>query len=137
MITAEEIKEAQRQWGTAVVSGDPDRVMELYAPNAILKPTLSPVIRDSKPGIRAYFEGSKEFEDHGFLAGNRWAEVLFHNLCDPLVNGDFAIDVGKYTFVQRDGQKVVADYTFTYARIDDELRILSQHSSLEYTPQET
>ena len=134
MITTEEIREAQRTWAAAVISGDVERVMELYAPNAILKPTLSPIIRDSEEGIRAYFAGSEKFNDHGFLRGQRWSDVQFSDLCAPLVNPDFAIDVGKYTFIPKDGESVVADYTFTYTKVEDELRILSQHSSLEYTP---
>jgi hypothetical protein len=75
------------RWAAAVASGDPEQVAALYAPEAVLIPTLSPRLRSSPGGIADYFQG--------FLARHPQASVTERHLfsgCDELV------DTGLYSF---------------------------------------
>lgn len=75
------------RWAAAVASGDPQQVAALYAPDAVLIPTLSPRLRSSPGGIADYFQG--------FLARHPQVSVMERHLfsgCDELV------DTGLYSF---------------------------------------
>ena len=43
------------EWNRALLSGDPEQVTALYAPDAILLPTLSSEIRHNHAEIKDYF----------------------------------------------------------------------------------
>ena len=76
-----------QRWAAAVASGDPQQVAALYAPDAVLIPTLSPRLRSSPGGIADYFQG--------FLARHPQVSVMERHLfsgCDELV------DTGLYSF---------------------------------------
>ena len=51
-----EISDQLNRWNRAVASVDPDRVLECYAEDAVLLPTLSARIRRNHAEIRDYFE---------------------------------------------------------------------------------
>lgn len=131
MISLNDLKIAHEDWACAIVSGRSDNVMRLYSDYAILKPTLSSIIRRNPQDIRAYFDGSEKFGDIGFI-NNNWKEVRFIKSGNTIIRNDIAIDVGKYIFVAQDGIELIADYTFTYEKTVSGLKILSHHSSLPF-----
>lgn len=127
-ISASEVQEHQEKWGRAVANKDIDTLMNLYHPQGILNPTLSPIVRRNATDIRSYFLGEK-FNDPGFLK-NKIVSVRFTN-SQPRIHGAIAIDSGDYEFVQESGDKVLAQYTFVWQKTSDgSCVILSQHSSL-------
>lgn len=129
-ITIEEIRSAQQSWATAVQNKDIQELMSLYAPNAVLKPTLSNAIRRTPEAIRSYFVGDEKLNDVGFLNGNI-SEVNFLE-SEPKLFGDVAIDTGIYGFTKQGGMIVIAHFTFCYQKNSDgKTLIVTQHSSLE------
>src|ERR1700737_428076 len=52
----EDVAVATQAWIDAVNSRDPERVVVLYDPEAVLWGTVSPTIRDSPSAIRDYFQ---------------------------------------------------------------------------------
>jgi uncharacterized protein (TIGR02246 family) len=96
----------------------------LYAPDAVLLPTLSPEIRTDHDGIVDYFEH--------FLARNPSGERTRSVVEVP--DGTTAIDTGLYrfTFTAADGTQTFADarYTFVYEKLDGRWLIVNHHSSL-------
>ena len=119
-----EVKEALNTWLKAVSSGTPDAVMTLYADNAVLLPTLSPVICDTPAKRLDYF---KVFTANEKLQGK----------IDELhtrVHGDIGVNSGHYTFTFiKNGQPVSAAARFTYVYKKTPLgwMILEHHSSLQ------
>ncbi len=118
----------KKKWSTGITTQDVDLILSLYSPKAILKPTLSPIIRTNFEDIKAYFIGSEQYNDSGFI-NNGINKIDF---TQSFIN-EFQkciIDVGKYTFFKLDNQKIEADYTFVYLKDNAELKIISHHSSL-------
>jgi uncharacterized protein (TIGR02246 family) len=123
------ISEAQAEamferWNGALQTGDPDQVVALYSPNALLLPTLSAEPRQSPAAIRAYFE---QFLSHA-PRGRIDSRVLQLG-CNELV------DAGTYSFWLDGDHWVAARYTFVYAFTGGAWRIVHHHSSLVPTPQ--
>ncbi|GHH65769.1 SgcJ/EcaC family oxidoreductase [Promicromonospora soli] len=112
------------RWNAAVETGDPEKVAALYAPDAVLLPTLSPEIRTDHDGIVDYFEH--------FLAKNPSGERTRSVV--EVLDGTTAIDTGLYrfTFTAADGTQTFADarYTFVYEKLDGRWLIVNHHSSL-------
>ena len=113
------------RWNAAVLTEDPEKVADLYAPDAVLLPTLSPEIRTTHAGIVDYMEG--------FLAKHPSGEELRSvvKVLDPRT----AIDTGAYrfTFHNADGttsSTADARYTFVYEKRHGEWLIINHHSSL-------
>ncbi|WP_369372184.1 SgcJ/EcaC family oxidoreductase [Promicromonospora sp. Populi] len=112
------------RWNTLVEAGDPEALADIYAPDAVLLPTLSAEVRTDRAGIVDYFEE--------FLArnpsGERTLSVI--NVLTPTT----AIDTGLYTFTftADDGTVTYADarYTFVYEKHGSEWLIVNHHSSL-------
>ena len=129
IITADQIKVFQQSWANAVVSQDIHLLMALYAPNAVLKPTLSNAIRRSPEDIKHYFIGGGKYNDNGFFNQN-FSKVVFVESA-PVLLGTVAIDTGIYEFSKKDEPKVAAHFTFCLQNSSEEkLIIISQHSSL-------
>jgi uncharacterized protein (TIGR02246 family) len=123
------ISEAQAEalferWNGALQTGDPDQVVALYSPNALLLPTLSAEPRQSPAAIRAYFE---QFLSHA-PRGRIDSRVLQLG-CNELV------DAGTYSFWLDGDHWVAARYTFVYAFTGGAWRIVHHHSSLVPAPQ--
>jgi uncharacterized protein (TIGR02246 family) len=108
-------------WADALASRDPARVVALYAPDAILLPTLSSQIRRNKAEITDYFE---QFLRRGPLG--RVLEGRVRRM------GDVAIHAGLYQFTltaENGRPEVDVRFTFVYQRLEAGWRIVAHHSS--------
>lgn len=112
------------RWNAAVLTEDAEKVADLYAPDAVLLPTLSPEVRTTRDGIVDYFKG--------FLAKHPSGEEI-HSVVKVL-DARTAIDTGiyRFTFHNADGTTTSADarYTFVYEKRHGEWLIINHHSSL-------
>jgi len=123
-VEVKEVQQALNTWLKAVSSGTPDGVMTLYAENAVLLPTLSPVICDTPAKRLDYF---KVFTANENLQG-KIDEI------HTRVMGDVAVNSGHYTFTfNKNGQPVSAAARFTYVYKKTQLgwMIVEHHSSLQ------
>ena len=151
-ITKDEIVNAQKAWGDALVNlgkiytdgrdykkAAENLVDNLYAyqtGQVLFKPTKAADIRFrmTKEGAISYFIGhNKNFpEDKGF-ALEPWTKVQFKN-SGIYINGNVAMAMGKYLFTPQKGDVVKVEYTFGYVKNDDgKINIVLHHSSLPYT----
>lgn len=111
------------RWNAALASGDAHRVANLYAPDAVLLPTVSPRIRTTHREIVDYFTHFLESRPVGRI---QWRSI-------HVLNRDAAIDTGLYRFTLtggNGGRSVVnARYTFVYERRGGRWLIVNHHSS--------
>ncbi len=108
-------------WNEALKSRDPARVTALYAPDAILLPTVSNAVRHNHAEIQDYFAH--------FLEKAPVGRIIESNI---LVMGDVAVHSGLYCFALSDCGKrltVPARFSFVYRKIDGEWKIVEHHSS--------
>lgn len=115
------------RWNQALQTGRSEDVVSLYAPDAILLPTLSNKVRHNHPEIKDYF-------DHFLEAGPRGSI----DEANVRVFGDVAVNSGTYTFDFANGNSVQARYTYVYQKLDGDWKIIEHHSSAmpEKTPHE-
>jgi len=106
------------RWNQALQKGDPKAVAALYAPQAVLLPTVSNIPRTDTAGKIDYFEHFLKNKPVGSIDSS----TLFTG-CNT------AIDTGTYTFRFSDRSTVNARYTFSYALMDNQWLITSHHSS--------
>ncbi len=109
-----------QRWNEDLVSGDPKRVVENYAEESILLPTLSSRLRRTAEEKQDYFTHFLEKKPSGTVD-----ERMVQIDCNT------ALDTGIYTFSFADGNEVKARYTFTYKWYPerDQWLITSHHSS--------
>ncbi|MBL91720.1 MAG: phosphoribosyl-AMP cyclohydrolase [Myxococcales bacterium] len=153
MITTEQIKDAQQQWGDGIVKiaaahtsgGDftqvaHDHVTNLYAYGmtpVLFKPTLAAEqqFRSTFDDALSYFVASNNAcpEDKGF-AIKGWTAVRFENV-DIITEGKVGMAMGNYFFTTPEGDEVKVEYSFGYF-LDDagKVRINLHHSSMPFTP---
>jgi uncharacterized protein (TIGR02246 family) len=118
-----------QHWADLVNHGDGEAVADLYAPDALLLPTLSARTRHSHTAIADYFSG--------FTARHPQAEVVERTVypgCNQVV------DAGLYRFRFADGQAADGDsgeglvlearYTLVYGFNGEDWQLLHHHSSL-------
>ncbi|MBD0838721.1 SgcJ/EcaC family oxidoreductase [Streptomyces sp. TRM68416] len=111
-------------WNDALQTGDPEKVADRYAKDAVLLPTVSNKVRSDRAGIVDYFEHFLENKPVG-------KKIETHvNVLD----GNSAIDAGVYEFTLTDhdtGEKrtVTARYTYEYEKRGGEWLIVNHHSS--------
>ncbi len=108
-------------WNEALKSRDPERVTALYAPDAILLPTVSNAVRHNHAEIRDYFVHFLEKAPEG--------RIIESNV---MVMGDVAVHSGLYCFDLTDcGQRqtVPARFSFVYCKMNGEWKIVEHHSS--------
>lgn len=118
----EDVTAATQEWADAFNSRDPERVLALYDPEAVLWGTVSPTIRDTPAALRDYFKGLPARPQGKVVLGEQRARVY----------GRVAINTGYYTFSDvRDGQPVTvpARFSFTYHQRDGRWMIVDHHSS--------
>jgi len=119
----EEVAEATQVWAQALGEDDPDKVLPLYADDAVLWGTLSPTVRADQAALRDYFVTAFRV-----LPGLKVAfgEQLIR------VYGNTAVNTGYYTFsFTKDGQtkSLPARYSFTFVKNGERWLIVDHHSS--------
>ncbi len=112
------------QWNRTLRTGDPEKVADLYASDAVLLPTVSDEVRTNHAEIVDYFEH--------FLANKPVGKKIESHV--NVLDGNSAIDAGVYQFTLTDpetGEKSVvkARYTYEYEKRDGEWKIVNHHSS--------
>ena len=124
---AEEANAVVDRFSAAYNSNDPEAVVKLYAPDAILLGTVSPVISVGAEAIRKYFSMIKD-------SGNRNVIQERHTI----VLGDNAVVVtGFYEFTRMQEGKPVpgpARFTMVITKSSGEWRIAHHHSSPRVSP---
>jgi uncharacterized protein (TIGR02246 family) len=109
-------------WNAALQTLDPDKVVDLYAEDAILLPTLSNAVRHNHKEIREYFVD--------FLKKQPRGTINESNIRD---RGETAVHSGIYTFeLTTNGETTEAQcrFTYVYAEVGGTWKIVEHHSSL-------
>jgi uncharacterized protein (TIGR02246 family) len=109
------------KWNEALQTGKPDEVVKLYAPDAVLLPTVSNKVRRNPAELKDYFEQFLQLKPRG--------KIDQQNI---RIFGPVAINSGIYTFtLTKHGKpsQVQARYTFVYRRDGDRWLIVEHHSS--------
>ena len=124
----EDVAAATQAWIDAMNSREPNRVVALYDPNAVLWGTVSPTICDTPDAVRDYFKGLPSFppEFKGVLGEQRIR-----------IYGETAINSGTYTFSSvRDGKptSLPARFSFVYRNQGGRWLIVDHHSSAVPAP---
>lgn len=122
MNKSSEISDQFEKWNTALLTGNPDKVVACYAEDAILLPTVSAKVRHDHEEIRDYFVH--------FLAKKPDGRIDEQNI---RMFNDIAINSGLYTFAvtENDQRKdVAARFTFVYRKNAQGWQIIEHHSSV-------
>jgi uncharacterized protein (TIGR02246 family) len=120
----EDVAAATMQWVQILGQNDPDKVVLLYAPDAVLWGTLSPTVHADRVALRDYFVTAFKV-----LPGLKvtFGEQLIR------VYGNTAVNSGSYTFSysKDDETKTLpARYSFTFVREGEHWMIVDHHSSV-------
>ena len=108
------------RWNQALQTGDPIKVVSLYAERSILLPTLS-----NKPRLTP---AEKEDYFRHFLEKRPFGKI---DLREIEIGCDMAVDSGLYTFTfAKTGEVASGRYSFTYRWDGSQWLIISHHSSL-------
>ena len=108
------------RWNQSLQTGDPRKVVSLYAERSILLPTVS-----NKPRLTP---DEKEDYFRHFLKKRPSAKI---DLRQIEIGSDMAVDSGLYTFTFAEtGETVRGRYSFTYRRKGSQWLIVSHHSSV-------
>jgi len=115
-----DIRSLLLEWADAVRMGDPDGLLSLYAPDAVLLPTVSAHIRRSPEEIRDYFV---KFLSHEPRCEIETAHAQFYE--------GTALCSGTYSFCLASGpvRTVPARFTFVYRWTAGRWLIVTHHSS--------
>ena len=113
------------RWNATLATGDADKVADLYAPDGVLLPTVSPKIRTTHAEIADYFEHFLENKP----VGRKDRSVV------DILDRNTAVDAGLYTFTLTDPdtgvkREVKARYTYLYEKIGGKWLIVNHHSSV-------
>jgi uncharacterized protein (TIGR02246 family) len=118
----DEVMAATRAWVDAYDSRDAQKILALYAPDAVFWGTSSPILRDTPQLIGEYFQSSASQPNARVELGEFKVRVW----------GDTAASTGSYTFTDmRDGQTIrrPARFSFVYRRQNGRWMIVDHHSS--------
>jgi len=110
------------RWNAALQTLDAAQVAALYAPDAVLLPTVSNEVRRTPEEIEDYFRR--------FLLKRPHGHIIQSNI---RVFGDIAVNSGIYSFALTiDGvtSDVICRYSFVYRRDEDGWHIIDHHSSV-------
>jgi uncharacterized protein (TIGR02246 family) len=123
----DEVAAATQAWAEAINRHDVDRLLALYAPEAVVWGTMASTLLDTPEAIRDYFRGIAD-QPHGRVTlGEQRIRVY----------GALAINTGSYTFSNvRDGQPITspARFSFVYHQRDGSWLIVDHHSSFALPP---
>ncbi|WP_109441085.1 SgcJ/EcaC family oxidoreductase [Acinetobacter haemolyticus] len=116
----QEISALFDKWNQGLQSGKPESIVQLYAEDSILLPTLSNKLRFTAAEKEDYFKHFMENSPTGKV------ETRFIDIgCNT------ALDTGVYTFsFTKTGEAVRARYSYTYHWNGKQWLITSHHSSL-------
>ena len=123
-MSTEQVEAALNDWALAMETGDPDKVIELYHPQAVFIGTVAERAALDRTGYRSYFTD--------FFANRQKLDV---EISAPHVQlaGDVATAGGAYLFMLNEGNERVtfpARYTFVLKRDrTGDVKILNHHSS--------
>jgi uncharacterized protein (TIGR02246 family) len=124
----EDVAAATEAWIAAMNSHDPERVVVLYDPEAVLWGTRSPTLRDNPATVREYFNILRTVPpSYKAVIGEQRIRVY----------GDTAINSGLYTFSEdREGKSISrpARFSFVYRNRDGRWLIVDHHSSVVPAP---
>lgn len=118
----DDVAAATQAWADAFNSHDPERIVALYAADAVFWGTGSQILRDTPALVRQYFSGMPN-NPHLRVAITDQRVRLF---------GDIALNSGAYTFSNIvDGKPTSspARFSFAYALRDGRWMIVDHHSS--------
>ncbi|AUY52389.1 SgcJ/EcaC family oxidoreductase [Streptomyces sp. CB01881] len=124
-VTEREIAGLFDQWNAALQTGDPEKVADRYAQDAVLLPTASPKIRTNHAEIADYFEHFLQKKPRG----EKIRSVI------NILDANSAIDAGLYRFHLTDPatgatKAVEARYTYEYEKRGGKWLIVNHHSSV-------
>ena len=124
----EDVAAATAKWGETLGQDDPDKVLVLYATDAVFWGTLSPTVRSSRAALRDYFVSAFKI-----LPGLKvsFGEQLIR------VYGNTAVNSGYYTFTYtKDGEAktLPARYSIVFVKDGENWMIVDHHSSAMPTP---
>ncbi|WP_017241876.1 SgcJ/EcaC family oxidoreductase [Streptomyces sp. SS] len=124
-VTEREIAGLFDRWNAALLTGDAEKVADLYAEDAVLLPTASPRIRTDHAGIVDYFEHFLQKKPRG----EKVRSVI------RVLDRNSALDAGVYRFHLTDPKTGVtkavdARYTYEYEKRDGTWLIVNHHSSV-------
>lgn len=119
----EDVATATTKWGEAFGQNDPDKVLTLYATDAVLWGTSSPKVRADRAALRDYFVGIFKV-----LPG------LKVSLGEQLIRiyGTTSVNTGYYTFsYSKDGEPktLPARYSLVFVKDGQTWMIVDHHSS--------
>lgn len=126
---AEDANAAIDRFSAAYTANDVEALVQLYAPNAILLGTNSPVISEGREAVRAYFTNLK-------LAGSGNKNDI-QDRRTIVVNDNAVVVTGFYQFTRMsDGKPVPAPARFTVllTKVGGQWLIAHQHSSPRAMP---
>ena len=119
----EDVSAVTSEWGQALGEDDPDKVLPLYADDAILWGTLSPMVRADRAALRDYFVTAfRVLPGLKVAFGDQFIRVY----------GNAAVNTGYYTFsYAKDGEvkTLPARYSFTFINNGERWLIVDHHSS--------
>ncbi|MFB7614657.1 SgcJ/EcaC family oxidoreductase [Kitasatospora sp. NPDC056181] len=124
-VTEREIAGLFDQWNAALQTGDPEKVADRYAQDAVLLPTASPKIRTNHAEIADYFEHFLQKKPRG----EKIRSVI------NILDANSAVDAGLYRFHLTDPatgatKAVEARYTYEYEKRGGKWLIVNHHSSV-------
>ncbi|MGO1050160.1 SgcJ/EcaC family oxidoreductase [Crossiella sp. CA198] len=114
-----EIAALFEKWNAALATGKPNVVADLYAPNAVLLPTVSNEVRTTRAGIVRYFET--------FLTKRPSGRILSSTI--TVLDRNTATSNGTYRFSFNDGSTVDARFSYVYEKVGGRWLIVTHHSS--------
>jgi uncharacterized protein (TIGR02246 family) len=119
----EDVAAATAKWGETLGQNDPDRVVALYATDAVLWGTLSPTVRADRAALRDYFVTAFKVLPNLKVS---FGEQLIR------VYGTTAVNTGYYTFSyvkEREQKTLPARYSLTLVKDGENWMIVDHHSS--------
>lgn len=117
-----DVQAATAQWVSAFNRKSVTDIVALYAPDAVLFGTTSPVIRDKPELVLDYFKSLPSLGNATVTVGEHRVQVF----------GGIAISTGFYTRSAQENGRTVSNparFTFVYAKRNGRWLIVNHHSS--------
>ncbi|PNH09718.1 hypothetical protein TSOC_003635 [Tetrabaena socialis] len=107
------------EWNAALATLNSSTVADLYAPNAVLLPTVSNKYRETREEIVDYFDKFLQSSPQGTIDQSE-----IRHLAEGVVQ-----NLGIYTFALSGDRKVQARYSYTYVRQANGKWLIAEHHS--------